>query len=152
MSHFDKIILWDIFMRHFHDTLWRDILVAFEELWCPKMTFVMVIMLIGWQYYCLLFNYTLMKLTHLPRPPQNINLIGELCNSLGKYSLTLFVRNSLGYWPSPTIWTHMTSGQGRDYKAILCLPTHGWIASSSSLWCITWPMQIKVKPNTRSLE
>ena len=39
----------------------------------------------------LLLNYTQMKMTHLSPPPLNMNLIEEVCNSLGTNSLSLFV-------------------------------------------------------------
>ena len=40
-----------------------------------------------------LFNYNQMKMTYLSRPPTNLNLIGELCDSLGMDFLTSFVGN-----------------------------------------------------------
>ena len=49
---------WNILRRHFYETFWLDILMAFVELWSPVMTFEMVMMLMGWAYDsvdCLLY-------------------------------------------------------------------------------------------------
>ena len=66
----------------------------------------------------LLFDYTKMKMTNLSWPPTNMNSIGEVCDSLGKDSLTLFVGNhctGLLYWLTVV---NSDSGEGRDYKPV----------------------------------
>ena len=60
-----------------------------------------------------------MKKTYLSRPPPNMNLIGEVCDSLGKDFLTSFVGN---HWATGWLWSHMTSVKARDYKqSFVCL-------------------------------
>ena len=44
---FDKTFLRENFMGHFM----RHLLIAFEEIWLPVMTFGMVMILMGWQKY-----------------------------------------------------------------------------------------------------
>ena len=47
-------------------------------------------------YICistLLFNFTHMKIIYIYCPPQNMNSIGEVCDSLGKDSVTWFDGN-----------------------------------------------------------
>ena len=53
-----------------------------------------------------------MKMTNLSWPPPNMNLIREVCASLGKDSLTFL----LGYWLTPVVWSHTPSGEERDFK------------------------------------
>ena len=50
---------------------------------------------------------------YLSPPPPNMNSIGEVCNSLGTDSLTLFVRN---HWATGWLRVNSTSDEGRDYK------------------------------------
>ena len=61
MRHFDETFWQEIYIRHFmrrFEETFLDILMAFEELWWPLMTFDMVTTLLGWDYDsfdCLLF-------------------------------------------------------------------------------------------------
>ena len=53
MRHFDETLRQDIFMRQLNKTFWEDILMPFEKVWWPVMTFDMVwfdIILMEWPY------------------------------------------------------------------------------------------------------
>ena len=48
-------------------------------------------------------------MTYLSRPPRNINLIGQVCDSLGKDSVTLFVGN---HWATGRLQVNLISVKG----------------------------------------
>ena len=63
-----------------------------------------------------LFNYTQMKISYLSRPPPNMNSIGEVCDSLGKDSLTSIVGN---HWTTRWLrWMRLT--RTRVKGGIIC--------------------------------
>ena len=56
----------------------------------------------------LLFSNTQIKIGHLSRTP-NMSLIGEVCNSLGTVSLSLYCQN---HWATGELWVNLTSVKG----------------------------------------
>ena len=68
-------------------------------------------------------------MTNLSRPPPNMNLIGEVCNSLGMNTPTSFAGN---LWATGWLrWTGPQVKGGRE--AILCVSRTSWNDSSRSL-------------------
>ena len=85
----------------------------------------------------LLFNYNQMKMTYLSGHPPNMNSIGEVCDSLGTDSLTLFVGNH---------WVTLGLGEGGNISDPLFAYTELKYNVRQSVGGVPWAWRSKDKP------
>ena len=80
----------------------------------------------------LVFNYTEIQMAHLSRPGPNIDWIGEVCDTLGRPSLTSLIDK---HWAMLTLG-ELVFSEGRNYKLFfvpnrgvtnIANDTYGWL-------------------------